>query len=179
MHLLLSCCFPSSFKKYLILFLIYFLFSLLRTGLFRKHRLAAMNKWNLDRSLCLVQLSPLVSCPSQSCFRSQSVQGGLGGYSHPSVYLLHVVVKRNSSQIKKTDYYLKILFWITTPHEFSKPMKQLYSLMPENLWDVLFRSFFFIYIFIYLAVLSLSCGMWDLAPWIGIEPRPAALGAES
>ena len=25
----------------------------------------------------------------------------------------------------------------------------------------------------------LSCGMWDLVPWPGIEPRPLALGAQS
>ena len=24
-----------------------------------------------------------------------------------------------------------------------------------------------------------SCGMWDLAPWLGIEPRPPALGAQT
>ena len=66
-------------------------------------------------------------------------------------------------------------------------------------------SYIFIFIFIYLAVLglslvaawrtfvvasgiffvftcgkrTLSCGMWDLVPWPGIEPRPPALGARS
>ena len=41
-------------------------------------------------------------------------------------------------------------------------------------------------IFIYLAVLSLSCsmctlsyGMWDLVPWPGIEPGPPAVGGQS
>ena len=41
-------------------------------------------------------------------------------------------------------------------------------------------SAFFILLFtclIYLAVPSLSCVMWDLVPWSGIEPRPHALGA--
>ena len=27
--------------------------------------------------------------------------------------------------------------------------------------------------------LDLSCGMWDLVPWLGIEPGPPALGAQS
>ena len=38
---------------------------------------------------------------------------------------------------------------------------------------------FFVFLFlilIYSAVPGLSCGMWDRAPWLGIEPRPAALG---
>ena len=30
-----------------------------------------------------------------------------------------------------------------------------------------------------LAALDLSCSMWDLAPWPGIEPRPPELGAWS
>ena len=42
-----------------------------------------------------------------------------------------------------------------------------------------FPSFFFFLIFIYLAVLGLSCGMWDPVPWSGVEPRPPALGARS
>ena len=32
---------------------------------------------------------------------------------------------------------------------------------------------------IYLTVPGLSCGMWDLVPWPGIEPRPPALGVWS
>ena len=44
--------------------------------------------------------------------------------------------------------------------------------------------FFFLSLFkkkhiIYLAALGLSCGMWDLVPWPGIEPGPHALGAQS
>ena len=31
----------------------------------------------------------------------------------------------------------------------------------------------------YLAALGLSCSMWDLVPWPGIEPRPRPLGAQS
>ena len=39
--------------------------------------------------------------------------------------------------------------------------------------------FFFNVYFIYLAVLGLSCNMWDLVPWPGIKPGPPALGARS
>ena len=39
-----------------------------------------------------------------------------------------------------------------------------------------FQTFFFFsfiqYLFIYLAVLGLSCGMWNLVPWSRIEPGP-------
>ena len=42
---------------------------------------------------------------------------------------------------------------------------------------------FFIYflnIYIYLLdALGLSCGTWDLVPWLGIEPQHLALGAQS
>ena len=38
---------------------------------------------------------------------------------------------------------------------------------------------FYIYVSIYLAVSGLSCSMWDLVPWPGIEPGPPALGAQS
>ena len=34
-------------------------------------------------------------------------------------------------------------------------------------------------LFIYLAVLGLSCSMWDLVPEPGMEPRPPRLGAQS
>ena len=33
--------------------------------------------------------------------------------------------------------------------------------------------------FIYLTAAGLSCGLWDLVPWPGIEPVPPALGAWS
>ena len=36
--------------------------------------------------------------------------------------------------------------------------------------------FFFLRLFSYLTVLGLSCSMWDLAPWPGIERWPPALG---
>ena len=36
----------------------------------------------------------------------------------------------------------------------------------------------FFNICIYLAVLSLSCSMWDLVPWPGMEPGPLALGMQ-
>ena len=34
----------------------------------------------------------------------------------------------------------------------------------------------YLFLFIYLAVLGLSCGMQDLVPWPGIEPGPPVLG---
>ena len=33
--------------------------------------------------------------------------------------------------------------------------------------------------FIYLAALDLSCGMWDLVPQPGIKPGPLQLGGQS
>ena len=44
---------------------------------------------------------------------------------------------------------------------------------------LMFSFFFFKYLLIYLAVPGLSCGMWDLVPWWGIERRPPTLGARS
>ena len=54
--------------------------------------------------------------------------------------------------------------------------------MRKNLFVVveLKPSFNFkLFLFIYLAALGLSCGMWGLVPWPGIEPRPPALGVQS
>ena len=49
----------------------------------------------------------------------------------------------------------------------------------KKIKDIFYRYFFFFLIlFIYLAALGLSCGMWDLAPWPGIEPGPPAVGAQ-
>ena len=39
--------------------------------------------------------------------------------------------------------------------------------------------FLFKYLFIYLAGLSLSCGIWDLVSWPGMEPRPPTFRAWS
>ena len=39
--------------------------------------------------------------------------------------------------------------------------------------------FFFCNLFIYLAVLGLTCSMWDLVPWPGIKPGSPASGAPS
>ena len=42
------------------------------------------------------------------------------------------------------------------------------------------RNFFlFLKKYIYLALLSLSCGMWDLVPWPGIEPETWAFCLDS
>ena len=43
--------------------------------------------------------------------------------------------------------------------------------------DLFFFFFFFLMLlFVYLTAMGSSCGMWDLVPWPGIEPRPPALG---
>ena len=70
----------------------------------------------------------------------------------------------------------------------------LTSLIPSNVSHsvIHFLSFFknFIYVFIWLpwvhgifdlhySMRTLSCGMWDLVLWPGIEPHPPALGAWS
>ena len=41
------------------------------------------------------------------------------------------------------------------------------------------NGFFKKYLFIYLTARDLSCSIWDLVPWPGIEARTAALGALS
>ena len=46
-------------------------------------------------------------------------------------------------------------------------------------WSTSCMSLFKKYLFIYLAVLGLSCDMWGLVSWPGMEPRPPASGAQS
>ena len=41
---------------------------------------------------------------------------------------------------------------------------------------IVFNIYF--YLFLYLAVPGLSCGLWDLVPWPGLTPRSAALGEQ-
>ena len=38
--------------------------------------------------------------------------------------------------------------------------------------------FKYLFIFSYLVAMGFLCGMWDLVPWAGIEPRSPALGAQ-
>ena len=52
-----------------------------------------------------------------------------------------------------------------------------FILLPRG--DSLTPFFFKKIIFIYLSVLGLSCGIWDLVSRPGIEPRPPALGTWS
>ena len=49
------------------------------------------------------------------------------------------------------------------------------------IWAIAIMCFLVLitYVFIYLTVLGLSCSMWDLVPWPGIEPVPPPLGAWS
>ena len=46
-------------------------------------------------------------------------------------------------------------------------------------WKNLTYVFVFIYLFIHLAALGLSCDMWNLVPWPGSEIGSPALGAWS
>ena len=49
------------------------------------------------------------------------------------------------------------------------------------IWAIAIMCFFVLitYVFIDLTVLGLSCSMWDLVPWPGIEPVPPPWGAWS
>ena len=62
---------------------------------------------------------------------------------------------------------------------FSPPKLLLLDLSMQALYprSAPQKVFFFFLIFIYLAVLGLSCSMWDLVPHSGIKPRLPALGA--
>ena len=51
-----------------------------------------------------------------------------------------------------------------------------FSLFSYSMAYILFFNFFLKYLFIYLAVLSLSCSMWDPVPWSGIELRSPTMG---
>ena len=62
-----------------------------------------------------------------------------------------------------TDVFI---IWIYTP----SPQAH------ERIYRASFQKYLF---FTYLAMLGLSCGMWDLVPWPGIEPESPALGAWS
>ena len=56
----------------------------------------------------------------------------------------------------------------------------IFSHFVARLFIYLIMSFFFnVYLFTYFAVPGLSCSMWDLIPWPGIEPGPPTLGAQS
>ena len=51
-----------------------------------------------------------------------------------------------------------------------------------KLWQInpsWFHKSLFLKNIIYLVMLGLSCGMWDIVPWPGIKPGPPALGAWS
>ena len=67
--------------------------------------------------------------------------------------------------------------WLNLSPSF--PVFFLYKILH---WLLIFLKKY-IYLFIYFAVLGLgcsmqilSCSMWDLVPWLGIEPGPPALG---
>ena len=55
---------------------------------------------------------------------------------------------------------------------FDKPYKGIFALYS---FDPFLYFFLYFYLCIYLVGAGLSCGMWDLVHWAGIEPRPPAL----
>ena len=74
---------------------------------------------------------------------------------------------------------LSVLKWGSPPQTQARRYQPV-----ANLARKLF-FFFFKYLFIYFAALGLSCGMqtlccvmWDLVPWLGVEPGSPALRAE-
>ena len=64
--------------------------------------------------------------------------------------------------------------WCAAVHGVAKSQTQLSDWTTTT--SLLFTIFL---IFIYLAVLGLSCSMWDIVPWPGIKPKLPALGAQS
>ena len=69
------------------------------------------------------------------------------------------------------------------PPPCPQPWEPLLYSLPTNLFlfglacFVTLHSFVLKHLFIYLAMPSLRCGMWDLVPWPGIEPRSLAFSA--
>ena len=81
--------------------------------------------------------------------------------------------ERNVAQVSQDKRFmflsLILLFWWETMKISSK----------DTQFSFYFKIFSIKCLFIYLTALSLSCSMWDLVPWPGIEPRSPALGAWS
>ena len=50
-------------------------------------------------------------------------------------------------------------------------------IMYNSMYVISFFLFFFLYLIIYLAAPDLSCSMWDLVPWPGIEPGAPYFGS--
>ena len=89
-----------------------------------------------------------------------------------------------------------LCWWHYEPNPLLSTLHWLiFKILIVILWDRHYyhSQFLFIYLFIYLAALGLSCGtldlcchVWDLSggmrylvPWPGIEPGPPSLGAQS
>ena len=70
-----------------------------------------------------------------------------------------------------------------TPDKYinNRPPPRLWCWQATDWGKIHSLSLFFknIYVFISLATLGLSCGLWDLVPQPGVEPRPPALRAQS
>ena len=86
-----------------------------------------------------------------------------------------------SSRGLSTRLWEKTWVWVLTLSLSNCKMKYFsrnLALFILNLFTYKYLNsfFFFKYLFIYLAAPGFSCGIQDLVPWPGIEPRPSALG---
>ena len=73
--------------------------------------------------------------------------------------------------------------WQATVHGVAKSQTRPSASTRTTYWESTKLSFLLPFKrnihFMYLAAPDLSCGMWNLVPWPGIEPRPPALGVQS
>ena len=105
------------------------------------------------------------SCPLSHC-------------CHPTILSSVVRVFSSESALHiRWPKYWNFSFSISPSNQYSG----LISLQSKRLSRVVLNTTVqkILKIFIYLAVLGLSCSMWDLVPWPGMEPKPPALGAQS
>ena len=75
--------------------------------------------------------------------------------------------------IIKNDDNIPNWFWSFASFNF------LELLIFSGVFHLLFARVLFEYFFIYLAMPGLSCGMWELVAWPGIEPEPSAFRAQN
>ena len=95
----------------------------------------------------------------------------------PSVFPSIRVFSSESALHLRWPKYWNFSFSISPSNQYSG----LISLQSKRLSRVFLNTTVqkILKIFIYLAVLGLSCSMWYLIPWPGMEPKPPALGAQS
>ena len=98
----------------------------------------------------------------------------LGRASIFSIFFLSVIFHTFFSTFWKVSLPLssKPFHWL---FYFCYHISNIWRLSPFVSDDSLKKMF----LFIYLAMIGLSCSMWDLVLWPGIKPEPPALGAWS